>query len=296
MRVVRASFVLGVLGTAVALVSAPRPAHAIEPGVSHEPSADPPLPPEQNDDLVSTQARRSWNGGEPRWFVSTTLDVGWVYVRPRVSVGYGKPFNSWFGIDANPVASGNGLGGYGGLRLALPRFDIRLGTRYVFAFNRFYLNPQRTYDRLDLSRTDGEQAKILTYEAEAEFSIPGGPGDFIGLASGSYVANVPDNMYVFEETLRIVVNPPWVWRARGGYVVRFGSARQHSIGLVVDGLAVPRRDDSKTIRFGPIVRVVLSRHVEVRGSFVPTIYSEDKLGIVGGDFTELGFRYRWATE
>jgi hypothetical protein len=283
---------------ALAASSAPRAAWAIDPGVSHEPSSDPPLPPDDPtaDRLVDAQSRRTWNEGRDRIFLSTTLDVGWVYLRPRVSLGYGRPFNTWFGVDANPVFSGNGLGVYGGLRLSLPRFDIRAGGRYVFAFNREYLNPQDSYDRLDLTSTKGDPARITTLEAEAEFSLPGGPGDVIGLVSGSYVTGIPEGMYVFEETLRIIVNPPWVWRARAGYVLRFGSYRQHSIGVVLDALDVPRREDSKTFRFGPVVRVVLSRHVEVRGSFVPTIYSEDKLGVIGGDFTELGFRYRWATE
>ena len=285
-------------GVASALVFGASNARAVDPGFSHEPSTDMPLPIDeaQNDDLVSAGSRRTWNEGRTRTFFAATLDVGWVYVRPRGTLGYGKPFQTFIGIDVNPVFSGNGIGAYGGGRLSLPRFDFRVGTRYIYAFNRFYLNPQDSYDRVDLSATNGDPASIFTAEAEAEFSLPGGPGDFVGLVSGSYVGNVPKGQYVFEETLRIVVKPPWVWRGRVGYVFRFGSYRQHSAGLVFDGLDVPGRDDSKTFRAGPVVRIVLSRHVEIRGSFVPTIYSQDKLGIVGGDFTELGFRYRWATE
>ena len=44
------------------------------------------------------------------------------------------------------------------------------------------------------------------------------------------------------------------------------------------------------------MRIVLSRRVEVRGSFVVSLISPDRFGLVGGDFTELGVRYRWATE
>ncbi len=78
--------------------------------------------------------------------------------------------------------------------------------------------------------------------------------------------------------------------------MRFGTSKQHSVGIVADVLDVPKRDDSLTVRVGPVVRIVLSRRIEVRGSFVPTVVSPDHLGIIGGDFTELGFRYRWATE
>ncbi len=255
------------------------------PGVAYPPDA-----------LIDASMRRSWNEGQTRAFLATTLDVGWTYLRPRASLGYGKPFGTWFGIDANPIISGNGLGAYGGLRLALRRFDLRVGPRYMAAFNRNYLNPQNTYNRQDLDSTAGNPSRVLTLEAEFEASVPAGPGDIIGLGSISYVTGVPKGQYVFEETLRIIVNPPLVWRARIGYVFRFGSYRQHSLGIVGEGLDIPNRDDSKTFRIGPVVRIVLSRRVEVRGSFVPTIISPDHLGLIGGDFTELGFRYRWATE
>jgi hypothetical protein len=267
------------------------------------PSFDAPLPPEPPradtrtpDALIDLQMRRSWNEGEPRSFLSTTLDVGWVYLRPRLSAGYGKPFRTWVGFDVNPIVMAQGIGAYGGVRLALPRFDLRLGPRYFLSFNRNFLNPEDSYNRVDLDSTLGDRARVITYEAEAEASLPLGPGDIVGLGSFSYVTNVPDGQLVFEETLRVIVAPPLVWRGRGGYVVRFGTSRQHSLGLVADVLGVPKRDDSISVRVGPVVRIVLSRRVEVRGSFVPTIVSPDHLGIIGGDFTELGFRYRWATE
>jgi hypothetical protein len=278
-----------------------------QPGPSGSPS-DTPLPPAEPaaptrdarspdaDELIDAAMRRSWNEGSTRAFLATTLDVGWTYIRPRASLGYGKPFATWLGIDVNPLISGNGLGAYGGVRLALPRLDLRAGTSYFASFNREYLDPKNSYNRLDLDSTLGESARILTYEVEAELSLPAGPGDLVALGGLWYVTGVPDGRSVFEETLRVIVDPPLVWRARGGYVFRFGSARQHSIGIAVDVLNVPAREDSTTVRAGPVVRIVLSRRVEVRGTFVPTILSPDHIGLVGGDFTELGFRYRWATE
>jgi hypothetical protein len=265
---------------------------------------DMPLPPEPPreadgltpDALVDLEMRRSWNEGETRAFVAGTLDVGWTYIRPRASFGYGKPFGTWVGVDVNPIISGNGLGAYGGLRVALPRFDLRVGPRYFASFNRNYLNPQTSYNRVDLDSTLGNPARVITYEAEAEASLPVGPGDIVALGSLSYVTGVPAGQLVFEETLRVIVAPPLVWRARGGYVVRFGSSRQHSVGIVADVLDVPKREDSLTVRAGPVIRIVLSRRVEVRGTFIPTLFSPDAIGLVGGDFTELGFRYRWATE
>jgi hypothetical protein len=200
------------------------------------------------------------------------------------------------GLDVNPIVSGDSVGAYAGLRLVLPHVNLRVGPRFAASFNRNYLNPQRNYNRLDLDSTVGDPARLFTWEAELEAALPVGPGDLVGLGSVSYVTNIPSGQLAFEESLRVIVAPPLVWRGRGGYLFRFGSAGQHSIGVVADVLDVPKRDDSMTLRVGPIVRIVLSRRVEVRGSFVPTIVSPDHIGLVGGDFTELGFRYRWATE
>ena len=90
--------------------------------------------------------------------------------------------------------------------------------------------------------------------------------------------------------------PPFVWRTRVGYAFTFGEHNQHSFGPAVDFLDVPKRDDSRTVRVGPILRMQLSRRVDVRGSFIVTVVSPDRIGLVGGDFTELGLRYRWASE
>jgi hypothetical protein len=45
-----------------------------------------------------------------------------------------------------------------------------------------------------------------------------------------------------------------------------------------------------------VLKIGLSRRVDLRGSFVVTVVSPDSIGLPGGDFTELGVRYRWATE
>jgi len=252
--------------------------------------------PTPEDALIDPRMTRSWEALPPRAFVATTVDVGFVYARPRVSLGYGRPFTTWVGLDANPIAQSTGLGVYGGLRFEIPHVDLRLGPRYFVAFQHSYLAPQDSYSRLDLETEGGTRAKTLTYEAELDLSLPLGPGTLLGRGSVSYVTGIPSNDEVFEETLHMIVKPPLVWRARGGYALRFGPSAQHSLGWVVDFLDVPKRDDSKTVRTGPVLRLVLSRRVEVRGSFVFTVRSPDNIGLAGGDFTELGVRYRWASE
>jgi len=252
--------------------------------------------PTPSDALIDPTMARSWAAAPERYFVSTTFDVGYVYARPRVSLGYGKPFTRWVGIDANPLATSTGLGVYGGLRGVIPHFDMRVGARQFWAFTHTYLPLKESYHRIDLETRGGDKARYLTVEAELDANLPLGPGDVLLRASASHVLGVPEGMSVFEETLHVIVKPPFVWRARVGYALAFGQRHQHSLGFVADLLDVQKRDDSRTIRVGPVLRFVLSRRVEVRGTFVATVVSPDHIGLVGGDFTELGVRYRWANE
>jgi hypothetical protein len=254
------------------------------------------LGPPRTDALIDPSMARSWAEGAPRTFAAATIDAGYLYLRPRGTIGYGMPFQTWIGLEANPIIASPGFGAYGGARFALPFIDLRVGARYFNTFRRAFLVPKDTYDRLDLDATDQPRSRYVTLEAELSAAVPLGPGDLLALASASSMIGVKPGTYVFEETLRVIVDPPYVWRARLGYAFRFGAHGQFSLGPVVDVLDVPRRDDSVTVRTGPVMRVQLSRHFDVRGSFVTTVYSPDRLGLVGGDFTELGVRYRTATE
>lgn len=275
-----------------------RTAAAAEPAGERAPDAKPPLGifPTPEDALIDPKMARSWGTLPPRYFVSTTFDVGFVYARPRLSLGYGRPFTEWIGFDANPIAETNGLGAYAGLRIELPHVNLRLGPRYFSSFEHTYLQTKPSYSRLDLETTSGKPSHTLTYEAELDITFKLGPGLVLLRGSASYVTGVPQGESAFEETLHIIVDPPLVWRARLGYAFTFGSHDQHSIGPAIDFLDVPKREDSRTIRVGPLLRLALSRRVEVRGSFIFTVVSPDRIGLPGGDFTELGVRYRWASE
>jgi hypothetical protein len=279
-------------------LACPPVAQAAEPQGERFPDAEAPLGvlPTPEDALIDPKMARSWATLPPRYFAATTVDIGFVYARPRLSIGYGRPFTSWFGLDANPIAATGGLGVYGGFRLEIPHVDLRIGPRYYAAFSHTYLPEQQSYERIDLERDVGDPAHTLTWEAELDLTANLGPGRLLLRGSASYVTNVPEGYNVFEETLHIIVDPPLVWRTRLAYVFAFGARNQHSIGPAIDLLDVPKRDDSRTIRVGPIVRMQLSRRVDVRGSFIFTVVSPDRIGLVGGDFTELGVRYRWASE
>lgn len=264
------------------------------PGVGSTPVAAAPIPEDAPTMWIDRNLSRSWELGGPRPFFSTVVDLGYLYVRPRVQVGYGKPFHKWIGVEANPSMSANSAGAYAGLRLDLPNFDLRLGGRQTYSFQRSYQLPKAEYDRYDLESTALPRTFLTTLETEANFSIPAGPGAVIGLASVSYVAGVPKGQIVYEETLRVVVQPPWVVRGRLGYMFGFGEHRQASIGPAVDFIEVPERG-SQVVRVGVLTRFVLSRSFEIRGTFMPRVFSQDELGLLESDFTELGLRWRWAT-
>ncbi len=289
----RSSLVAPALLVAAALVvSSGKVARAAD---GAPPSDDFTHTPSAFDSLVDKGMKHTWREGEPRAFFASTIDVGFLYVRPRVAVGYGKPHRSWFGLEANPTISGPGFGVYSGLRLDLPHFDIRVGGRYFNAFQHTFLEKRPTYQRIQLESAAFAAATPFILETEANADIPLGGGDILLLGSVSYVTNVPTNQNVFEESLRVLVDPPWVVRGRVGYSYHFGPHGQISIGVVGDFIAVPERK-TVVVRVGPILRFALSRSVEIRGSFVPRIVSPDDLGLLDSDFTELGLRWRWATD
>lgn len=240
--------------------------------------------------------RKPWSQGDVRTFIATTVDFGYLYLRPRASLGYGRPHSLWAGAEVNPIFSTAGIGGYVGVRAAAPFADVRFGARGFYAFERTYLPPAEHFDRYALATSTGRHAAYLTYETEANASALIGPGEINGLFSLSYVDGVPKPFYIYEETLHAVVKPPWVWRVRGGYNFFFAlRGREHSFGAVVDVVGLPLRD-TELIRAGFVFRISISPSLEVRGTFVPTLWSQDRIGILGGDFTELGFRWRWSTD
>ncbi|MEO8874957.1 MAG: hypothetical protein ABI461_05155 [Polyangiaceae bacterium] len=238
-----------------------------------------------------------WAKGSARPFVSTTIDIGYLYFRPRISLGYGKPFRTWVGVDVNPQAADRFLGAYAGLRAALPNLELRVGARYVWEFQQAYLTPMDGFHRFDFQSTALGRSSYTALEAELTGAFPLGPGAVLAIASGTIITGVPSNVDVYDETLRVISMPPYIWRGRLGYAVRLGVEGKISIGVVADVLGLPGRGSSgpQVFRAGFIASAALSNHVEVLGSFVPPLISPDSIGVPGGDFAQLGVRFRWAT-
>ena len=234
-----------------------------------------------------------WSRGPARSFVATSIDVGYLYLRPRLLLGYGRPFWRAIAFEAGPEVSASYLSGFAGLRATLPYVNLRLGGRYVFAFQHYFLADQPKYDRLALESQAFTRSKYIAGEAELNGTLPIGFGALIATGNITYLTGVTKDLNVYEEVLRIIVKPPMVWRGRVGYAFRLGVEGKISVGVVAEMLGSPGR--GPTVRAGIIGSAALSDHVEVLGWLVPPIIGPDTIGIAGGDFGQLGIRYRAAT-
>jgi hypothetical protein len=235
-----------------------------------------------------------WSLQPARWFASAEIDTGFLYVRPRISTGYGRPHALWAGLDANPIFSSEGVAGYLGLRFDVPFVNLRAGGRYWYTFRRSFLVPEASYSVEDIELRQGPRSRFITWEAELTANVPLGRGVLLGEGSFSLVTGVLAPYYVYEETLRVVVDPPYVWRARVGYTFAIDRERTIVIGPVLEFVGIPKRD-VVVYRAGALARIFLSPSLEARGTFVPAVYTPDPLGARGGDAFLLSIRYRWAT-
>jgi hypothetical protein len=253
---------------------------------------DVPAPP-----VTSEPQRGLWARGEPRTFAATTIDVGYLYLRPRLTLGYGKPYWRWVGLDLNPVATNYYLGAYGGIRFAIPHADLRLGARTVRAFQHNFLDQRPSYDAIDLNQSTGDKARYYTLEAELSTAIPAGPGSILSVLTYSANRGVPGDRYIYEEHMRTITST-WMWRARFGYGIRLGKEGNAMVGAVGEVLGLPGRKmpgSAYIYRVGMIGTFSISEHLEALLTIVAPVKGPDTIGIAGGDIAEFGLRYRWAT-
>jgi hypothetical protein len=231
----------------------------------------------------------------PRLFLSAAIDVGFLYLRPRLSAGWGEPFGAWIGVDANPIVNGEGLGAWAGLRVALPFIDLRVGARYFSAFTASFLAPAEAYSRASIELRDGPSARWLDLEAELSWSAGFGSGQLYGEHAVTYAVGVSDGYWLYDETLRLVLDPPWAWRQRIGAAFYVDSAKRFAMGPILEVAGSPGRG-TVIVRFGGAIRMRVYDDLEVRGTFVPVLASPDQLGLRGADAFLVGIRYLWATD
>jgi hypothetical protein len=263
---------------------APRPPFAREP----EPLAN-----EAVDDPVTQEILRFW--GENRFFVSGVLDLGLLFLRPRFQFGYGTPHELWGGLQIDPILSSSGVGLYGGLRGEIPHLDLRIGGRYRYSFTGNFLMPLDGYDHLQYRDRTLDDASYLSLEAQLSGDIPIGSTAILLETTATYVTLVPEQTYLFEETLKLIVGPGFLWSGVIGYRIRFGDDDAFYITPQVELVHLVERD-AFMVRVGLRAGIRLWPDLEVRLIAMPTIVSPDSLGASNGDTFLLGIRYLWATD
>ena len=253
---------------------------------------------EAREDSLGNLLNPGWIEGRKRFFVSGSFDLGFLYIRPRFNFGWGRPHAKWVGFDINPIVATSAGGAYAGFRIDHPWVDWRIGGRYILPFTRSYMEARpndEDFDRGDLNReVEGESGTYFSMESELTLSIPIGDGSLFSETAVTYVMGVPEDRFAYEDTIRLIIDPPWVWRQRVGYMARFGDTGAVRLGLVAEIVGIPKRD-MLVVRAGLIMSVWVSPRVEIRGAWIPAIASRDELGVRGGDFGLLGLRYRWST-
>jgi hypothetical protein len=289
LRVTRFDRIVSMLVALAALAVTPS-ARAAEPfGI--DASVSPPATAGTDQALVA----RYWELGRPRPFLAGSVELGFPYFRPRFLAGYGRPFWSWVGAEAYPVLSLGGIGTYMGVSAGVPGLTFRAGGRYFYPYVRSALPAQEQYTRTDLELDHGPRGDYVAYEAEATATAPLFSGSIFGVLTGYRVGLVPPDYYVFEESLHQVMKPPYIYRARVGYLLALSRNGAIRVGGVGELIGLPGRDEF-VARAGLIGSVSISAQLEAQVSLVPVLVSPDNLGISGGDFGQLGVRYSFATD
>lgn len=236
-----------------------------------------------------------WSPGPARWFMSAQADVGFMFLRPTASFGYGRPHDHWAGIDVFPIFSSGQAGLYSGIRYRHPRFEFRTGALYSYSLNHSYLEQKEHYDAHDLEILNGNHAEYIASDSEIIITIPIRKFYFALETQAIFLTGVPQSHFVFVDTLGAVVAPPASFRQ----LLAAGYAVPGVPGLFVapaaESVWAPGREQPWVIRAGAIVVFSMYQDLELRTDILPTVWSPDDLGREGSSWLEVNLRFRWAT-
>jgi hypothetical protein len=235
-----------------------------------------------------------WSVGEPRWFVSTKSDLGTPYLKPYFSAGYGLPHWIWAGVDVNSITTLEFTQVYAGVRASTPVLDLAFGLRDTWSFGKPLLAPRPSYTRSDVLDAPGSAARYWAWEAEVVGILPlphaAIVADFIMVKT----LDVPQGMYLYEESYRAIIGKPVYAILRTAAVARVLREGALKFGPLVEYVFSTGREQN-VVRVGPAVQFQITDHLEAQGALTLAVYSPDPLGLVLGAYGVAGLRYRWAT-
>jgi hypothetical protein len=234
-----------------------------------------------------------WSTGRDRWFVAGRLDAGFLFLRPRVSVGYGRPHFDWIGLDVVPTVAFSAAGGYAGIRMEGRFLQIRTGLLYQYSFNRSFLPEAPSYDLVDLDVIDGPRASYFLWDSEFDLYFPLEPLRVRYQVQPVMADGIPEDHYLYFDNLRVISGRGLTLRQRAGIEFFWPGT---TIGIAPE-VEVVWLDARKTfvVRVGGTCRWLLSDEFEVRTAFLPVIVSPDQLGRASSDVLEFALRWRWTT-
>jgi hypothetical protein len=234
-----------------------------------------------------------WSEGVPRWFVSSKSDVGGVYVKPYLSVGYGLPHWIWLGADLNAITTLEFAQVYTGARASSPILDFAFGVRDTYSYGKTFLDPQVTFVADDVTRP-GSNARYWAWEAEGVAVAPLPHSAILVNYVAVGMIDVPEDRYVYEESYRAIVASAFFRGFRAAVVLRVLGEDALKIGVLSELITSTGRSRS-VFRKGPAAALQLTDHVEMLGTLSVALASPDRLGLALGAYGVAGFRYRWAT-
>jgi hypothetical protein len=240
----------------------------------------------------SAQQYSPWQSDRDSYFVSSTTDMGIIYARPRLMLGYGAPYWKFVALDAHWIVTNSFTSPYVGWRASLPFLDAMVGARTVYPWDRRLLEPSDSHGS-NLSVGPGDRHS--RYNA-VDFELAG----FAPLLHGilhlqvhSVIVDAPRDVHLFEEVLRAVMQPPYALGTRAGYLYGVGESQALKVGVVVEYVVLPHRPGNVT-RCGPVAAYQLNKHWEAFFAFSGVVDSPDRLGIWHGPYAYLGLTHRWA--
>jgi hypothetical protein len=243
---------------------------------------------------IGTRTKLSyWDQPPPRWFVSSRIEAGG-YVKPQAAIGYGEPHWAWAGAEAWLMSTFSFAAAYFGIRGSLPFVDLRLGLRNTYSYHRSFLEPMEHYPNEAISELHGPHARYLSLETELSGVIPLLDGYLFPVVTFYAMPDVPEGKYLFDESLRGIMKPPFIEGNRLGYVKNFGKNDFIKLGVLSELIVLPGRGDV-IFRLGPAGAVSITDHLDLQGTITFVLSSPDDLSVWNGSFGVLGFAYRMAT-
>ncbi len=238
--------------------------------------------------------RPYWGAGPVRGFAAGVFETAGVGGRTELDLGYGRPHYLWAGLDVSTGLSLRGLSMAAYARAQAPWGVVKFGPRFFTALNQKLLPETDVITRPLLDLNEGLRSKYAALDAEVSFSIPLPLGSIGVLVNAYGIFGVPEGYFVLEDALRVVMDPPFVGRARLSYLAGIGDPQTLRVGGVVEAIYNPNRE-MVNIRLGPAVAVSLTHHLEAVGVAAISVFNPDEIGLAGADLGQIGLRYRWAS-